>query len=166
MTYTPPPAPRWSRHLSIPPLDTPALFWLVVGCKTIDRRLSKARMYYNLVFFSSFESPPPNRCDSVSPRAPHRPRLLFDIPPAAAADYYLIVVFLFKVRPPKANTPLSISFFDVPSFRPPNRQTSHRVAKPDHGRLALDHREPRHHWLVALIAFPWRDEVEGKAGGG
>ncbi len=63
-----------------------------------------------------------------------------------------------------ADTPLSHYFFDVPSFRPPNTRTSHRAAKPDHGRLALDHREPRCHWLVAPIAFPWRDEIEGKAG--
>jgi hypothetical protein len=71
-----------------------------------------------------------------------------------------------KWQPPKADTPLSLYFFDVPSFRPPNRGTSHRPAKPDHGQLAWDHKEPRRHWLVALIAFPWRDEIEGKAGGG
>jgi hypothetical protein len=30
---------------------TPALFWLVAGCKTIDRWPSKATVYYNFVFF-------------------------------------------------------------------------------------------------------------------
>ncbi len=155
--YPPPRSP-----MVTPPLYTAlrhsGSFWLVVGCKTINRRPSKARVYYNLVFFlvrfatqiDVIASPPVLHTGCASSST--------SLPPWPPITIWLLC-FYSKCRPPKANTPLSISFFDVPSFHPPKRGTSHRSAKPDHGRLALDHREPRHHWLVALIAFPWRDEV-------
>ena len=92
----PPYAPRWSRHLSLFPYATPSLFWLVVGCKTINRRPSKARVHFFLFFFRR-SNRRPNRCNSVPPHALPRPRLLSSIPPSAAADSYLIVVFFFKV---------------------------------------------------------------------
>ncbi len=67
--------------------------------------------------------------------------------------------------PPKARAWRISLFFDVSSFGAPNRQTSHRTAKPDHRRLAWDHREPRRHWLGAPVFCPWRERakpVEGR----
>jgi hypothetical protein len=128
----PPQAPRWSCHLSIPPLDAPALFWLVVGCKTINQRPSKARVYYNLVFFCRSKRHP-NQCNKISPRVTHWLRLLFDIPPTAAADYYLIVVFLFKVLATEGQYTFIHLFFLMclyslpqlgkPAIAPPNLTT-------------------------------------------
>jgi hypothetical protein len=77
-------------------------------------------------------------------------------------DYCLSSVNGGHLRPEPG---VSSLFFDVSSFGTPNRQTSHCAAKPDHRRLAWDHREPWRHWLEALVYCPWRERakpVEGR----
>ena len=56
-------------------------------------------------------------------------------------------------------------FFDVSLFSAPNRQTSHRAAKPEIRRLARDHRDPRRHWLGTPLLYPYRGQkpLEGRA---
>ena len=51
MDLCPSHAPRWSHHLYLPPYANVDLFWLVVVCKIIDRRPSKAKVCYNFIFF-------------------------------------------------------------------------------------------------------------------
>jgi hypothetical protein len=76
-----------------------------------------------------------------------------------------LLSLIIERQPPKARAWCISLFFDVSSFGAPNRWTSHPVAKPDHRRLAWDHREPRHHWLGAPVFCPWRERatpVEGR----
>ena len=42
----------------------------------------------------------------------------------------------------------------------PNKGTGRGTAKPDHGRLAWDHRRPRHHVLRAPLTYPWRERAK------
>jgi hypothetical protein len=157
-------APRWSRHRSLPPYTNADLVWLVVVYEIFDQCPSKAKVYYNFVFFQRLNCHP-NQSNNVPPHAPHPPRLLSDIPPTAAANSYLIVAFSFKVLAPLGRGTISPLLFYVSSFHLPNRQTSHFVAKPNHGHLLWDHRDPRRHWLGAPIACPWREmakPVEGR----
>ncbi len=90
--YTPPPhAPRWLRHLSIPPCVAPALFWLVVVCAIIDWRPSKPLNNLSIYFFIVRIVAQINAI-MFPPHALTPMRLLYSIPPTAAANSYLIVV--------------------------------------------------------------------------
>ncbi len=76
-----------------------------------------------------------------------------------------LLSLIIEPRPPKARAWRISLFFDVSSHGAPNRQTSHRADKPDHRRLAWDHREPRRHWMGAPVYCPWRERakpVEGR----
>ncbi len=164
MDLLPSHAPRWLRHLSLTPYANANHFWLVVVCKIIDWRPSKAKVYYNFVFFHRSNCRP-NWSKNIPPHAPHQPRLLSNIPPTVAVAPIWLLLFPSKFQPPKAKAPFPLFFFDASSFRLPNRQTSHCAAKLDHGCLSWDHRDPRCHWLGAPIACPWREmakPVEGR----
>ncbi len=159
-----PPCLLTGAHALYTPLRRVRLF--LVGCCVSRCWLAAIQRQWCIlyIFFSLFEfvtsndwTPPPHTLQ------PPRPSSTTSILPRLPTTIWLFYLPI-KWRPPKAKTQFPLYFFDVPSFRPPNRQTSHRAAKPDHGRLALDHKEPQRHWLVALIAFLWRDEIEGKAG--
>jgi hypothetical protein len=56
------------------------------------------------------------------------------LPPILSWLLYAII----KRRPPKSRAPPISLFLYASLFGAPNRQTSHRAAKPDHGRLAWD----------------------------
>ncbi len=76
-----------------------------------------------------------------------------------------LLSLIIKRRPTKARAWHISLIFNVSSVGAPNRQTSHRAAKPGHRHLAWDHREPRCHWLRALVFSPWRERaklVEGR----
>jgi hypothetical protein len=58
MDLCPSHAPRWLRQLYLPPYTNADIFLLVVVSKIINWRPSKAKVYYNCIFFSSFKSLP------------------------------------------------------------------------------------------------------------
>ncbi len=60
-------------------------------------------------------------------------------------------------------TPIAL-FFDGVCVGIPNEGTGRGTAKPDHGRLAWDHRRPQRHVLVAPLSYPWRERAKPLGG--
>ncbi len=158
--YCASPRASWLVHiLSILSSVADACFWLVVVWAVVDLRPSKGNGVFYIYISSLFEfvtskdwTPPPHK---LQPPRASSPTSILPRPPTTIWLLYPPI----KWWPPKAEAPFPFYFIDVPSFHPPNRWTSHRAAKPDHGRLAFNHRKLRRHWLVAPIAFPWIDEI-------
>ncbi len=87
--------------------------------------------YFTFVFFTSLNLPP-------RMKRQHPP--ICSAPCIVSTNYWLIVAFCTKRRPPKANpTPISL-FFDVSCFVAPNKGTSCRHCKPSAGRLQQTYR--------------------------
>ncbi len=133
-------------------------------CEFIVQRLSKATVYYIINFFcvefvtSNDWTPPPHTLQL--PRASSPASLQMRLPTPS-----WLLSLIIKRRPPKVRAWRISLFFDVFLFGAPNRQTSYRAAKPDHRRLASDHRELQRHWLGAPVYCPWRERakpVEGR----
>ncbi len=57
-----------------------------------------------------------------------------------------------------------VLFFDGVCVGIPNKGTGRGTAKPDHGRLAWDHRRPRCHVLWAPLTYPWRERAKPLGG--
>ena len=71
-----------------------------------------------------------------------------------------LLCFPFMFWPLKAKaTPITL-FVDGVCVGVSNKGTGCGTAKPDHGRLAWDHRRPRHHVLWALLTCPWRERAK------
>ncbi len=118
------------------PLRLPVFGWLLCEPLLIDGSLRPWCIHVYLFFVAQFDAP---NDGTVSPRALSRPR-------ASALTSPLLLLpilgwFLYAIikrRPPKSRAPPISLFFYASFFGAPNRQTSHRAAKPDHGRLAWD----------------------------
>jgi hypothetical protein len=122
-------------------------------------------VYYNFIFFHR-SNRRPNRSDNVPPHAQHQPRLLSKNPSHRGRRLLFDCCFILQsFGHLRLRHHFPSIFLDASSFRLPNRRTSHCAAKPDHGHLSWDHRDPRRHWLGAPIACPWREmakPVEGR----
>ena len=63
-------------------------------------------------------------------------------------------------RPLKAKAMPITLFFDGVCICISNKGTGSGTAKPDHGRLAWDHRRPQRHVLWAPLTYPWRERAK------
>ncbi len=132
-------SPRASRQvhiLSILSYVADACFWLVVVWAVVDWWPSKGNGVSYIYIFSSFEfvtsndwMPPPH---TLQPPRTSSPTSILPRTPTTIWLLYLPI----KWQPPKAEAPFPLYFFDSSLFHLPNRWTSHRAAKPNHGRLA------------------------------
>ena len=62
------------------------------------------------------------------------------------------------------NEPFSLNFWACVALRPPNKPTNGGAAKPDHGRLAWDHRRPCHHVVWVPLTYPRRQRAKPLGG--
>ena len=99
--------------------------------------------------------------DSVPPHAPNPTRLLY-LPTLTANTTvgWLLWLGHFKAT----NEPFSLNFWACVASRPPNKPTNGGAAKPDHGRLAWDHRRPRHHVVWVPLTYPRRQRAKPLGG--
>ncbi len=56
-------------------------------------------------------------------------------------------------------TPIAL-FFNGVCVSIPNKGTGRGTTKPDHRRLAWDHRRPQRHVLWAPLTYPWRERAK------
>jgi hypothetical protein len=115
-----PRAYRPAHILSILSSVADACFWLVVVWAVVDRRPSKGNGVFYIYFFSSFEfvtsndwTPPPH---TLQPPRASSPTSILPRPPKTIWLFYLPI----KWRPPKAEAPFPLYFFDA-SFSPPKQ---------------------------------------------
>ena len=62
------------------------------------------------------------------------------------------------------NEPFSLNFWACVASRSPNKPTNGGAAKPYHGRLAWDHRRPRHHVVWVPLTYPRRQRAKPLGG--
>ncbi len=79
---------------------------------------------------------------------------------AAPPLFGWLMYLSFKFRPLNAKTPFCLYFSTCVASCPPSKPTNGGAAKPDHGRLAWDHRRLRHHVLWVPLTYPWSDRVK------
>jgi hypothetical protein len=113
--------------------------------------------YFIFVFFALLILPPCTKRQHPPIYAWPQPRSLSIIPCIVFANYWLIVTFLTKERPPKANTPPIFLFFDVSCFVTPSKGTNHCNLKPSAGCLQQTYREQRRDDLGAPLPYQWKE---------
>ena len=88
---------------------------------------------------------------------------MFTLPQLSIAGWLLCLPF--KFWPLKAKAPFCLYFLACVVLRPQNKSTNSGTTKPDHGRLARDHRRPLCHVLWVPLTYPWRERskpLEGR----
>ena len=134
----------------------------MVDCCVLVCRLA-ANECHHVLYFSNFCVAPfdiPND-GTVFPHALHPPCATSPDslqPPMLTLGWLLCFPVMF--RPLKAKAAPIALFFDGVCVGVPNKGTGRGTAKPDHRRLAWDHRRPRHHVLWAPLTYPWRDRAK------
>ncbi len=165
-------APPLSQLLSVPSFAVSAGFWLVVVYKIIDRRPSKASVYFIAVIVPS----PDSMVQTIGQRLPYVP------PPCAASLVPLysgrrlsgwLWYHIIKRRPHKANPPPIILLYDRLNFLAQTKEptatrgilTPRTWYRPmmSHRTMYCEHRWPTHgergqsrwrvgwQWLILLL---------------
>ena len=100
---------------------------------------------------------------TVFPHAIHPPPLATSSPhslPLPMLTISWLLCFPFMFWPLKAKTMPIALFYDGVCVHIPNKGAGCGTAKPDRGRLAWDHRRPRHHVLWAPLTYSWRERAK------
>ena len=118
------PPPSWLSCAPSPPTISHRLGRLLVGCcvppsSGSHQNLRPRCSLYFYFLFAQFAAP--NNGWTSSPHVPHRLHLLFNAPPAAAADLRLVVVFPHRVAATQGRCSAHLSFFWWVPFRLPNQ---------------------------------------------
>ena len=146
------------------PLHCGCLF--LVGCCVLVRQLA-ANLCHRVFYIYHFCIAPFNITNdgTVFPHALHPQRVTSpdSLPPPMPTLGWLLC-FPFKFWPLKAKAMPITLFFDGVCVGIPNKGTSRGAAKPDHRRLAWDHRRPRRHVLWAPLTYPWRERAKPLGG--
>ncbi len=138
----------------------------LVGCCVLVCQLTADLRHCDFCCISPFNVP---NDGTAFPHVLHPPRATFpdSLPPLMPTLGWLLC-FPFKFWPLKANAMPIALFVHGVCVSVPNKGTGRGTAKPDHLRLAWDHRRPQRHvlWLWALLTYPWRKRakpLEGRA---
>ena len=140
-------------------------FWLVVVFWSANLRPIYATIFYfNYFCIAPFDV---TNNGTPFPLAFHPPRAISpNSLPLLMPTLGWLLCFPFKFWPLKAKATPNTLFFDGVCVGILNRGTGHGTTKPDHGRLAWDHRRPRRHVLWAPLTYPWRERAKPLEGRG
>ena len=140
-----------------PPSQPPVFGWLLCFGPPIGGRFTPPCILFNYFCIAPFDVP--NNGMAFPPTLqPPQATSPDSLPPLMPTLGWLLC-FPFRFWSLKAKaTPIAL-FFDRVCVGVPNKGTGRGTTKPDHGRLAWDHRRSRRYVLVAPLSYPWRERA-------